>query len=334
MFSWTLRIVGWIIGIYALLFIICTLLKFLNAPQTVVADQTYPISPAPNSVFYRTARQGDIVLYAGYDHDRTLDVFAFNPEQNAFVAREQYRLEQHGFVPRERYRRNNALVICEAPTGVVLSGPENSQTVYFRAGALSMQRSEVPCPDPSSGIACRDGFTLFHGWLPGRLDTLTICYSSEARATTFHITSAEGVRRDLGAAGTSPGKPGRFVVTRGVQPNTFLAHHTQVIPGSAVLVDVDAGTVEPFAMPDLSEVFVSRGFGAGFHGVTLHPVRGGLVAEGEGGDVFFLQNGNARLLSDSAVGESVRIGSESCTVMLVARADAGKEFRIYDLCGR
>lgn len=334
MFSRTLRIAGGMIGMFALLFGIFALLKLLTAPQTVVADQSSPISPASNSAFYRTARQGDIVLYAGYDHDRTLDVFAFNPEQNAFVAREQYRLDQHGFVPWERYRRSNALVICEAPTGVVLSGPGNSQTVDFQAGALSMQRSQVPCPDPSSGIACRDGFSLFHGWLPGRLDTLTICYSSEARATTFHITSAEGVRRDLGAAGTSPGGPGRFVVTRGVQPNTFLAHHTQVIPESAVLIDVDAGTVEPFAIPDLSEVFVSRGFGAGFHGVMIHPVRGGLVAEGEGGDVFFLQNGNARLLSDSAVGESVRIGSESCTVMLVARAGAGQEFRIYDLCGR
>lgn len=168
MFSRTLRIAGWIIGICALLFGIFALLKLLTAPQTVVADQSYPISPAPNSAFYRTARQGDIVLYAGYDHDRTLDVFAFNPEQNAFVAREQYRLDQHGFVPWERYRRNNALVICEAPTGVVLSGPENSQTVDFQAGALSMQRSQVPCPDPSSGIACREGVTLVHGWLPGR----------------------------------------------------------------------------------------------------------------------------------------------------------------------
>ncbi|MGM0985307.1 MAG: hypothetical protein ACQEXG_18125 [Pseudomonadota bacterium] len=289
--------------------------------QTAIANQSYPIFPTPSSPFYATAGQGDIVLYAGYGYNRaTFDVFAFDMEQSAFVARKQYRV-------------SDVTAVCEAPGGVVLSRPENPQIVRHRAGELTMESSEVRCPVPSSGTSCGTGRTLFHGWLPGRLDTLSICYSPDIRATTFHITSAEGVRRDLGAAGTSPGGSGRFVVTRGVQPDTYLAHHTRsAIHESAVLVDANAGTVEAFAIPDLSDARPSRGFGAGSFGVTLHPVRGGLVAEGEGGDVFFLHNGNTRLLTDGAVAQSVRIGSESCAVMLVARADAGEEFRIYDLC--
>jgi hypothetical protein len=198
-----------------------------------------------------------------------------------------------------------------------------------------MQRAPASCPNPSESLICSEGRTLFHGWLPGRREQLSICYIPNIRATTFHITSEVGIRRDLGASGISPNGSGRFVVSRGVQPGTFIAHHTRsAIPESAVLIDADAGTLQPFSLPDLSVARPSRGFAAGSFGVTLHPVRGGIVAEGEGGDVFFLKDGNKRLLTDNAVAQSVRIGADSCAVTLVARTHVGEEFRVYDLCGR
>jgi hypothetical protein len=291
--------------------------------HTSIAHQSYPLSPPLGVPFFATAQEGAVALYAGYGYRlSTFEIFAFNLEKRSIIARKQYNVE-------------GVTLICESSKGIVLSRLENPLLISYRAGALVMQRTPASCPNPSESLICSEGRTLFHGWLPGRRDKLSICYIPDIRITTFHITSEGGIRRDLGASGTSPNGSGRFVVTRGVQPGTFLAHHTRsAIPESAVLIDAEAGTVQPFSLSDLSVARPSRGFGAGSFGVTLHPVLGGIVAEGEGGDVFLLKGGNARLLTASAVAQSVLIVSESCAVTLVARTNASEEFRVYDLCGR
>jgi hypothetical protein len=264
-----------------------------------------------------------VALYAGYGYSlSTFEIFAFDLEERFILARKQYNVE-------------DVTLVCEASGGIVLSRLENPLFISYQAGKLVMQKAPASCPVPSAAVVCREGRTLFHGWLPGRREQLSVCYNSFTRTTRFYITSENGLRRDLGASGASPNGSGRFVVTPGVQPGTFLAHHTRsAIPESAVLIDADAGTVQPFSLPDLSVARPSRGFAAGSFGVTLHPVRGGIVAEGEGGDVFFLKDGNTQLLTANAVAQSVRIGAESCAVTLVARTNAGEELRVYDLCGR
>jgi len=295
----------------------------LGCMQTGITHQNYPLTPPLGVPFFATAQKGAVALYAGYGYSlSTLEIFAFDLEERSFVVRKRYNVER-------------VTHVCEANGGIVLSRLEDPLLVSYRAGTLVMERAPSSCLVPSAAIICGEGHTLFHGWLPGRQEQLSICYVSDTRKTTFHITSEHGITRDLGTSGTSPGGSGRFVVTRGVQPGTFLAHHTRnAIPESAVLIDADAGTVQPFRLPDLSRARPSRGFGAGYFGVTLHPVRGGIVAEGEGSDVFLLKDGNTRLLTDNAVARSVRIGTESCSVTLVARTDAGEEFRVFDLCGR
>lgn len=291
--------------------------------HTNIAHQSYPLSPPLGVPFFATAQEGAVALYAGYGYRlSTFEIFAYDLEKRSIVARKQYNVE-------------GVTLVCESSKGIVLSRLENPLLVSYRAGALVMQRAPASCPNPSESLICSEGRTLFHGWLPGRREKLSICYIPDIQTTTFHITSEGGIRRDLGASGTSPNGSGRFVVTRGVQPGTFLAHHTRsAIPESAVLIDADAGTVQPFSLPDLSVARPSRGFGAGSFGVTLHPVRGGIVAEGEGGDVFLLKGGNARLLTANAVAQSVLIMSESCAVTLVARTNTGEELQVYDLCGR
>jgi hypothetical protein len=291
--------------------------------HTSIAHQSYPLSPPLGAPFFATAQKEAVALYAGYGYSlSTFEIFAFDLEKRSIIARKQYNVE-------------GVKLVCESSEGIVLSRLENSLLVSYQSGALVIQRAPASCPDPRAAIICSEGRTLFHGWLPGRREQLSICYIPDIRITTFHITSEGGIRRDLGASGTSPNGSGGFVVTRGVQPGTFLAHHTRnAIPESAVLVDAEAGTVQPFSLPDLSVARPSRGFGAGSFGVTLHPVLGGIVAEGEGGDVFLLKGGNARLLTANAVAQSVRIGVESCAVTLVARTQAGEEFRVYGLCGR
>ena len=291
--------------------------------HTSIAHQSYPLSPPLGAPFFATAQKEAVALYAGYGYSlSTFEIFAFDLEKRSIIARKQFNVE-------------GVTLVCESREGIVLSRLENPLLVSYRAGALVIQSAPASCPDPRAAIICGESRTLFHGWLPGRREQLSICYIPNIRATTFHITSEGGIRRDLGASGTSPNGGGRFVVTRGVQPGTFLAHHTRsAIPESAVLIDADEGTVQPFSLPDLSVARPSRGFGAGSFGVTLHPVRGGIVAEGEGGDVFLLKGGNTQLLTDNAVAQSVRIGADSCAVTLVARTQAGEEFRVYDLCGR
>jgi len=291
--------------------------------HTSITRQGYPLSPPLGVPFFATAQEGAVALYAGYGYRlSTFEIFAFDLEKRSIIARKQYNVE-------------GVKLVCESSEGIVLSRLENSLLVSYQAGALMIQRAPASCPDPTAAIICGEGRTLFHGWLPGRREQLSICYIPDVRTTTFHITSEDGIRRDLGASGTSPNGSGRFVVTRGVQPGTFLAHHTRsAIPESAVLIDAEAGTVQPFSLPDLSVARPSRGFGAGSFGVTLHPVRGGIVAEGEGGDIFHLKDGNTQLLTANAVAQSVRIGAASCAVTLVARTHAGEEFRVYDLCSR
>ena len=291
--------------------------------HTSIAHQGYPLSPPLGVPFFATAQEGAVALYAGYGYRlSTFEIFAYDLEKRSIIARKQYNVE-------------GVTLVCESSKGIVLSRLENPLLVSYRAGAIVMQRALASCPNPSESLICSEGRSLFHGWLPGRRDKLSICYIPDIRITTFHITSEGGIRRDLGASGTSPNGSGRFVVTRGVQPGTFLAHHTRnAIPESAVLIDADAGTVQPFSLPDLSVARPSRGFGAGSFGVTLHPVRGGIVAEGEGGDVFLLKGGNARLLTANAVAQSVLIMSQSCAVTLVARTNTGEELQVYDLCGR
>jgi hypothetical protein len=290
---------------------------------TSIAHQGYPLSPLLGVPFFATAQKEAVALYVGYGYSlSTFEIFAFDLEKRSIIARKQYNVE-------------GVKLVCESSEGIVLSRLENSLLVSYQAGVLVIQSAPASCPDPTAAIICGEGRTLFHGWLPGRREQLSICYIPDVRTTTFHITSEDGIRRDLGASGTSPNGSGRFVVSRGVQPGTFLAHHTRsAIPESAVLIDADAGTVQPFSLPDLSVARPSRGFGAGSFGVTLHPARGGIVAEGEGGDVFFLKDGNKLQLTDNSVVQSVLIGAESCVVTLVARTHAGEEFRIYDLCGR
>lgn len=291
--------------------------------HTGTVHQSYPLLPPLGVPFFATAQKEAVALYAGYGYSlSTFEIFAYDLEKRSIVARKQYNVE-------------GVTLVCESSKGIVLSRLENPLLVSYRAGALVMQRAPASCPNPSESLICSESRTLFHSWLPGRREQLSICYITDIRITTFHITSEGGIRRDLGARGTSPNGSGRFVVSRGVQPGTFLAHHTRsAIPESAVLIDAEAGTVQPFIMPDLSVVRPSRGFAAGSFGVSLHPVRGGIVAEGEGGDVFFLKDGNTQLLTANAVAQSVRIGAESCAVTLVARTNAGEELRVYDLCGR
>ena len=291
--------------------------------HTGIAPQSYPLLPPLGVPFFATAQKEAVALYAGYGYRlSTFEIFAFDLEKRSIIARKQYNVE-------------GVKLVCESSKGIVLSRLENPLLVSYRAGSLVMQRAPASCPNPSESLICSESRTLFHSWLPGRREQLSICYITDIRITTFHITSEGGIRRDLGARGTSPNGSGRFVVSRGVQPGTFLAHHTRsAIPESAVLIDAEAGTVQPFIMPDLSVVRPSRGFAAGSFGVSLHPVRGGIVAEGEGGDVFFLKDGNTQLLTANAVAQSVRIGAESCAVTLVARTNAGEELRVYDLCGR
>ena len=288
-----------------------------------IPRQIYPLSPRLGVPFFATAQEGAVALYAGYGYRlSTFEIFAFDLEERSIIARQQYNIE-------------GVTLVCEASEGIVLSRFKNPLLVSYRAGKIVMQNATASCPVPSEALVCGEGRTLFHGWLPGIQEKLSICYNSYTRATKFYITSADGMRRDLGARGTSPNGSGRFVVTRGVQAGTFLAHHTRsAIPESAVLIDADEGTVQPFILPDLSVARPSRGFGAGSFGVTLHPVRGGVVAEGESGDVFLLKDGNTQLLTANAVAQSVRIGAESCAVTLVARTHAGEEFQVYDLCGR
>ena len=291
--------------------------------HTSIAHQSYPLSPPLGAPFFATAQKEAVALYAGYGYSlSTFEIFAFDLEKRSIIARKQYNVE-------------GVKLVCESSEGIVLSRLENSLLVSYQAGALVIQRAPASCPDPTAAIICGEGRTLFHGWLPGRREQLSICYTANTGLTTFHITSEDGMRRDLGASGTSPSGSGRFVVTRGVQPGTFLAHHTRsAIPESAVLIDANAGTVQPFSLPDLSVALPSRGFGAGSFGVKLHPARDGVVAEGEGGTVFLLKNGNTRLLTENAIAQSVLIVAKSCAVTLVARTDAGEEFRVYDLCGR
>ena len=289
---------------------------------TPLAFQAYPISPASNAAFFATAERGSVTLLAGYAYDRSrFDVLAFDRENSTIVAREQFNL-------------TGGTLVCEGRDGLVLDGSEGPLVIGYRSGSLFTEISSVRCPDSAVTVACGEGRLLFNGWLPGRWDQLAICYSPDERATTFHIMSADGTRRDLGAAGTSPGGSGRFVVTRGLLPGTFLAHHTSsAIAESAVLINADAGTLEAFDLPDLYEARPSRGFGAGSFGVTLHPVRGGVVAEGEGGEVFLLKDGKTTKLVDDAVAQSVHIAALGCSVVLVARVDAGEELRVYDVCG-
>jgi hypothetical protein len=288
-----------------------------------IAHHSHPLSPPLGVPFFATAQKRAVALYAGYGYKlSTFDIFAFDLEEGFIIARQQFNTE-------------GVILVCEASEGIVLSRLKNPLLVSYRAGALVMQRALASCPNPSTSIVCGEGRTLFNGWLPGRKEKLSICFNAYTRVTKFYITSADGVSRDLGARGTSPNGSGRFVLTRGVQPGTFLAHHTRsAISESAVLIDADEGTVQPFILPDLSVARPSRGFGAGSFGVMLHPVRSGIVAEGEGGDVFLFMGGNARLLTENAVAQSVRIVAESCGVMLVARTNAGEELRVYDLCGR
>ena len=291
--------------------------------HTSIHQQSYPLSPPLGVPFFATAQEGDVALYAGYGYRlSTFEIFAFDLDKRSIIARQHYNIE-------------GVTLVCEASEGIVLSRLKNPLLVSYRAGKLVMQNAPASCPVPSEALSCGEGRILFHEWLPGRREQLSICYNSYTRATKFYITSADGMRRDLGARGASPNGSGRFVVTRGVQAGTFLAHHTRsAIPESAVLIDADEGTVQPFLLPDLSVARPSRGFGAGSFGVTLHPVRGGIVAEGESGDVFLLKDGNTQLLTANAVAQSVRIGAESCALTLVARTHAGEEFRVYDLCGR
>lgn len=287
------------------------------------ADQSYLLSPPLDVPFFATAQRGVVALYAGYGYSLSIiEIFAFDLEKKSIVARQRYNVE-------------GVTLVCEASEGIVLSRLENPLLVSYQAGKFVMQNSPDSCPVPSAAIVCGESRILFHGLLPGRWEKLSVCYNSYTHTTRFYITSRNGLRRDLGASGTSPNGSGRFVVTSGVQPGTFLVHHTRsAIPESAVLIDAVAGTVQPSSLPDLSVVRPSRGFGAGSFGVKLHPVRGGIVAEGEGGDVFLLKNDNTRLLTDNAVAQSVRIVAGSCAVMLVARTDAGEDLRVYDLCGR
>jgi len=300
---------------------IIALCALFGCVQTAGAYEALPLGSA-KSPFYVISDYGNVIVYSGYGYDlSTFDVFAFDPERSAIVARQQFEL-------------SGVTSVCAGPHGVVLSRPEAPLVVSYRAGVLAIENAAAPCPDVSMAFACAKSVALFHGWLPGSSDQLSICYDPDGRETTFHITSAAGQSRDLGAAGTSPGGSGRFVVTRGIRPGTFLAHHTRsAIAESAVLIDTEADTVEPFDILDLSEARPSRGFGAGTFGVTLHPVSGGLVAEGEGGNVFLLKDGKTRTLVDEAVAQSVRVAVQGCSIVLVARADAGEELRVYDVCG-
>lgn len=291
--------------------------------QKGVTHKSYPLIPPLDVPFFTTAQNGAVTLYAGYGYNlSTLEFFAFDLEERSFVGRKKYKVEE-------------VKEVCASSEGIVLSRLHGPLFVSFKAGTFVMKDALSSCPNPSVAIACMKGSTLFYGKLPGRQELLSICYNSNTRKTTFHITSEEGLSRNLGASGTSPGGEGRFVVTRGVHPGTFLAHHTlSAIRESAVLIDAVKGTVHPFKLPDLSQVRPSRGFGAGSFGVTLYPVHGGIVAEGEGGNVFLLKEGKTRQLTDHAVAKSVHIVTESCTLTLVARIDGGEEFRVYDLCDR
>lgn len=245
-------------------------------------------------------------------------------------------LASQKIITHDRIDVDSVDAICEGPDGIVLSRANDATLISLHDRALVIQTLSLTCPSQKENPgSCAGGSTLFHGQLPGREEALAICYSSTSRATTFHVISQDGTAVNLGAAGTSPGGSGRFVVTRGVQPGTFLTHHTQSLVGeSAVIVDLNFGTVAAFDMPDLTEARPSRGFGAGRFGVTVHPAMRVLIVEGEGGEVFLLRKEKTQKIAENAAAQSVRIINNGCGVALVTRTDEASQLRIYNVCNK
>lgn len=292
----------------------------IGCAHSPVAYQGYPLSfdAAP---FYATANEGSVLFYAGYGYDlATFDLFAFDLDKSAFVAE-------------ERVEVSGVSAICEGPNALLFARSEDPLSIRYRDGTLALESAAVACPAPFSAPACGSGRTLFHERLQGRDESVAICLAPRDRQPTFHLRSPDGSVRDLGPAGTAPAGSGRFVATRGAEDGTFLVHHTRSgIAESAVTLDLETGTLAPFDMPALTEARPSRGFGAGRFGVTLHPARHALVAEGEGGDVFLLRDGTTERIAEGAAAQSVRVVDDGCGVTLIARTEAGTELRVYDIC--
>jgi hypothetical protein len=289
--------------------------------QSAVAIQDFELPTAPMP-FFASAEIDDALLFTGYDYEkRVIAAFAVNAEATGITAHAEFSMDPFD-------------TICEGPNAVLLSSESASRQVTLYGDQITLEGAGWSCaPETRPGVPCAGGSSLFLERLPGRLETLSICYDPRSRETTFRIIDEAGSMTLLGAAGTSPGGPGRYVVTRGVTSETFLAHHTRsAIPESAVLVDLSAQTIAAYPVPDLEDARPSRGLGAGQFGVRLHPTAAGLLVEGEGGDVFLVDDDRTTRVAENVRLGSVRVTNEGCSGLLVRQDGEQAVLSRFEIC--
>lgn len=274
--------------------------------------------------FFASAQHGNVVIYTGYGYNyANLETFAFD-------------LADHKFIAQERYTFDGVDAICEGPDGIVLSRSTESIRITVREEVLVSEPTSLICPTREKPPQlCTSGSTVFYGRLPGRKEVLAACYAPDRREINFHVILQDGTIRDFGAGGASPGGRGQFVVTRGIQPNTFLMHHSQsLITESAVIIDLNTDTVTSFNMLDLTETQLSRGMGAGRFDITAHQINDGLIVESGSGSVFLVRSQTTLQIAEGIVARSVRVVNNGCGITLMARSKNGAKLRVYDICNQ
>lgn len=269
----------------------------------------------------------DGVLYIGYGYGRDSEprsVLSFYYDISTKEIKSQNNLSNLFFTD-----------VCSTESGSVLSSDSHESTkVSVKGDEIETTSTDLKCvskaPVPADCVA---GVELYRGLLPDSSQQLSMCYNQNSRQVTFHKIEQSGEIVNLGQGGTSPGGSGRFVVTPGVKAGTYLVHHTRsAIPESAVLINVNTGSIAPAALPDLTDVRPSRGFAAGKFGVQIHPIIDGYLVEGEEGQVFLVRDNNTTVLSDDVIASSVTVVSGGCTATLLTNEDDVVMLKRYELC--